>query len=61
MATGRDIARFVTNLTNQDYISLYDDGEKYDDEMKNEAKKNFFNLVERMNIVEKNKQKDLLD
>ena len=31
MATGRDIAKFVTQITGKDYISLYDESVRNDE------------------------------
>lgn len=61
MATGRDIARFVSQATNANFVGLYDEAEKNDEMMKTEAQMKFKGLVERMNTVTKNNLKDVID
>jgi hypothetical protein len=61
MATGRDVARFVSQLTGGNFVGLYDEAEKNDEMMKNEAQEKFKSLVERMNKVDKNNKKEIID
>lgn len=61
MVTGRDIARFVTQMTNKNFVGLYDEAEKEDKMMKSEAKKRFMGLVERMNRVAENNKREIID
>ena len=61
MATGRDVARFVSQLTGGNFVGLYDEAEKNDEMMKNEAQEKFKSLDERMNKVDKNNKKEIID
>jgi len=61
MATGRDIAKFVTQITGKDYISLYDEAVKNDEIQTENIRKNFNNILERIKKSDKNRFQDLID
>lgn len=61
MATGRDIAKFVSQMTGQDYVGLYDEAEAQDGALKMEAQNKFKDMVKRMNFAEKKNIKDVID
>lgn len=61
MATGRDIAKFASQLSGVDYVAMYDEAEEQDGMMKNETTQRFKNLLERMERIDKNNQKDIID
>ena len=61
MITGRDIAEFVTQVTGEDYLSMYEDGKARQDEMKMETKNKFVNIFNRMNEVAKRNANDIID
>ena len=59
--TGRDIAKFATEVTGKNYVGLYDEAEEQDNMMKTEAQNKFKNLINRMSTVEKRNLKDVID
>jgi hypothetical protein len=59
--TGRDVAKFVSQATGEDYLKLYDEAEEQDGMMKNETTQRFKNLLERMEKIDKNNQKNIID
>lgn len=61
MITGRDIAKFVTQVTGDDYLSIYDEGKVRQDEMTEQAKNNFHNIFNRINEVSKNNKREVID
>jgi len=61
MATGRDIAKFVTQITGKDYISLYDEAVRNDEIQTENIRKKFNNIFERMKKSDKNRFQDLID
>ena len=62
MATGKDIAKFVSMVTgNNDFLKMYEESEEMNSQLKNEAKENFSNLLNRMNEVSKSNFGDFID
>lgn len=61
MNTGRDVAKFVTQLTGENYLGLYDEAEAQDGALKMEAQNKFKDMVKRMNFAEKKSVKDAID
>lgn len=61
MATGRDVAKFVTQITGDNYLALYDEAEAYNDKLKTEVQQKFKGLVERMNMVGENNKREVID
>lgn len=59
--TGRDVAKFVTQITGDNYLGLYDEGEAQNNKMRTEAENKFKDMVNRMNEVNKRNQKDYID
>ena len=54
MATGRDVAEFVSKLTGEDYVGLYDMGEENEKLKVERARKLFRDITERINESSKN-------
>lgn len=61
MITGRDIAEFVTQVTGEDYLSMYEDGKARQDEMTEQTKNKFSSMFNRMNEASKKNQKEVID
>jgi hypothetical protein len=61
MATGRDVAKFVTQMTNKNFVALYDEAEQNDNQLKTEAQNKFKNLVDRMCVIDKRQLKQVID
>lgn len=61
MVTGKDVAQFVTQMTGENYNELYNQGEQYEEDMKNEAKSKFGNMLERMKMVENANRREMFD
>lgn len=61
MATGRDVAKFVTQMTNKNFVALYDEAEQNDNQLKTEAQNKFKNLVDRMGAIDKRQLKQVID
>lgn len=59
--TGRDVAKFVTQVTGEDYLGFYDEAEEEDTRMKTEAMNRFNNILYRMNEVNKSNLKEMID
>lgn len=53
MASGRDIAAFVSKHTGKNFVGLYDAAEERDNQMEMEAKKSFNNLIERIEKLQR--------
>ena len=58
MATGRDIAKFLTQKTGQNYVSLYDEAVKEEQIQAENTKKTFTKLVKRINECDKKRLQD---
>ena len=61
MATGRDIAQFLTQHTGKDYVGLYDEAVKEDQFQMENAKKVFNGLMEKINECDKKRERDIID
>lgn len=64
MATGRDIAEFVSQITGQDYVGLYDESAAEEAKMMEQKEKfqNGFNdMMKRLDETNKNHQINFLD
>ena len=64
MATGRDIAQFISQETGQDFVGLYDASKEQQvqaEQKKVNLKDSFKNLVERMNYSDSKKHNDFYD
>jgi hypothetical protein len=61
MKTGRDLAAFITKHTGEDYVGLYDAAVEEEEIQMENTKKNFNNLVERINESDKKRFADVID
>ena len=61
MITGKDIAKFVTKHTGKDYVGLYDAAVEEEQVQMENTKKNFNNLVGRINESDKKRINTLFD
>ena len=61
MATGRDVAKFLSQQTGQDYVSLYDEAVKEEQIQTENAKKAFNSLVNKINECDKKRLQDVID
>ena len=64
MATGRDIAQFISQETGQDFVSLYDASKEQQiqaEQKKVNVKDSFKSLVERMTASDAKKHNDFYD
>lgn len=61
MATGRDLAKFVTQLTGKDYVSLYDEAVENEEMQAENIKKQFNNILEKIEKSDKNRINDVID
>lgn len=59
--TGRDIAKFVSQVTGDNYLGLYDEAETQDGMMKTEIQHKFNDMLKRMNEVDKHNKKDIIE
>ena len=61
MATGRDVAKFLSQQTGQDYVSLYDEAVKEEQMQTENTKKTFRKLVNKINECDKKRLQDVID
>ena len=64
MATGRDIAQFISKETGQDFVDLYDASKEQQmqaEQKKVNVKDSFKSLVERMTASDAKKHNDFYD
>lgn len=61
MITGKDVARFVSQVTGDNYVGLYDAAEENDNKMKNEAKAKFNSFMKRLDEASKNRIMENID
>ena len=61
MSTGRDVAAFAAKISGIDFLNMYDEGEKQEKEMKESVQNKFNTLIERMNKVDVNNRRDIID
>ena len=61
MATGRDIAKFLSQQTGQDYVGLYDEAVKEEQIQTENAKKAFTSLVKKINECDKKRIQEIID
>ena len=61
MATGRDLAKFLSQQTGQDYVGLYDEAVREDEIQTENAKKAFNSLVNKINECDKKRLQDIID
>jgi hypothetical protein len=64
MSTGLDVAKFVTQMTGQDYEGLYNQSKEYEEQMAEQKQKHmdgFKALMERMDKAEENKKPAIFD
>lgn len=64
MATGRDIAQFISKETGQDFVGLYDASKEQQmqaEQKKVNVKDSFKSLVERMTASDAKKHNDFYD
>jgi di/tripeptidase len=60
MITGKDVAKFMTQATGEDYSALYDASKEYNEGQITEAKNEFMDMVQRMKKVDENLRREVL-